>query len=154
MPTPSKFTVETRQKIIQALSVGASRNTAAHIAKVDEAQIRRWIAKGKESEAGTRYREFYEQVLEAEASPRMRALGIIYRELPDRPDLAWKYVERREPGYAPPMPAMMPQPAGPVIVQLAFSNRSPLQLAAAEVIEGEVVDEPDIEPGTDPASAG
>ena len=152
MPTPSKFVVEVREKIIQALSVGASRTTAAHIAGVDEAQVRRWIAKGKDSAGGTRFREFYEEVLKAEANPRMRALGVIYKELPDRPDLAWKFIERREPGYAPPMPAMGSAPAGPVVVQLAFSNRSPLQLEAAEVIEGEVV-EPDIEPGTDPAPA-
>jgi hypothetical protein len=154
MPTPTKFTTETRQKIIQALQVGASRTTAAHIAGVDEAQVRRWIAKGKDSSEGTRFREFYEAVIAAEASPRMRALGIIYKEMPDRPDLAWKYVERREPGYAPPMPNIGVQPSGPVIVQLAFSNRAPFALEAAEVIEGEVVDEPDIEPGTDPASAG
>ena len=32
----------------------------------------------------------------------MRALGIVYRELPNDPMLAWKFLERREPGFAPP----------------------------------------------------
>src|SRR5205814_35586 len=104
MPTRSKFTAENRAKILQALKVGASRNMAAAIAGVDEAQIRRWIAKGKESEEGTSYREFYEACQEAEAHPGLRALGIIYKELPDNPALAWKYVERKVQGYEPPMP--------------------------------------------------
>ena len=155
MPTPSKFTAETRQKIVQALTVGASRTTAAHMAGVDEAQVRRWIAKGKDSEGGTRFREFYEQVLEAEASPRMRALGIVYREMPDRPDLAWKYIERREPGYAPPMPMMPDRTQGPIVIELALSGGRPLQqqaLEAAEIVEGEIV--ADEETGADtPAEA-
>jgi hypothetical protein len=150
MPTPTKFTAETRQKILQALQVGASRTTSAHIAGVDEAQVRRWIAKGKDAAPGTRFREFYEAVIAAEASPRMRALGIIYKEMPDRPDLAWKYIERREPGYAPPMPSMPPPSQGPVIIQLALADGGRLQLPSADVIEGEVVDEQDEQPGAAP----
>ena len=32
----------------------------------------------------------------------VRALGIVYKELPDNPMLAWKFLERREPGFQPP----------------------------------------------------
>lgn len=154
MPTPTKFTAETRERILQALQVGASRRTAAQIAGIDEAQLRRWVTRGKDGAQGTRYHDFYLAVLEAEASPRLRALGVIYKELPDNPVLAWKFIERREPGYAPPMPNLGPPQAGPVVVQLAFSDRPPLALAPAEdVIEGEVVEQDD-EPGADPAPAG
>lgn len=139
MPTPSKFTADVRQKIIQALSVGASRSTAAAIAGVDEAQIRRWIKRGSTSDAGTNFREFYEEVRKAEASPRMRALGIIYKELPDNPGLAWKYIERMEPGYAPPLPELAPQQA-PLVINLSFTDGSPMPTW----IEAEVIDAPEV----------
>jgi hypothetical protein len=145
MPTRSKFTAETRAKIIQALKVGASANMAAAIAGVDEAQIRRWRAKGKESEEGTSHREFYEACKEAEAHPGLRALGIIYKELPDNPTLAWKYVERKVPGYEPPVQA--PTVIAPVNLTLSFFETLP-PLAEGEVVDGEVVDE---QSGTSPS---
>lgn len=150
MPTPTKFTADRKKKIIEALTVGASRSTAAAIAGLgDESVLRRWITKGKEAAPGTSFAEFYEAVLEAEAHPRMRALGVIYNELPDRPDLAWKFIERREPGYAPPMPNIVPS-QGPVVIELALSGGAPLALAAAEIVEGEIVAEED--PGADPSA--
>lgn len=154
MPTPSKFTPETRTKIIQALQVGASRRTAAAIAGIDEAQVRRWLTRGKESTEG-RFHEFYEECLKAEASPRMRALGIIYKEMPENPMLAWRYVERREPGYEPPAPSL-PTGQAPIVVQLAFHDGVKAALPEP-VIEGEVVDVEDepAEEGTtapDPAT--
>ena len=96
MPTPSKFTAEARTAILEALAIGASRRTAAHLAKIGEATLRRWMADGAKASEGSRYRQFHDEVLAAEAAPLVRALGIIYRELPDKPDLAWKFIERRE----------------------------------------------------------
>lgn len=144
MPTPTKFTADNRQKIYQALQVGASRKTAAHIAGVDPSQLHRWFKRGEEAQEG-RYREFYEEVLRSEASPRMRALGVVYKELPDNPALAWKFIERREPGYEPPMPNA-PAQAGPVIVALTFADGSP---ALPEWLEVEVVNEPEVAALTD-----
>lgn len=147
MPTPSKFTAETRQKIIEALSVGASRRTAAAIAGVNEAQIRRWLKKGEESEEGSRFREFYTQAIEAEAQPRLRALGVLYRELPDNPALAWKFIERREPGYAPPMVNQPAAVGAPVIIQLGFADSTVPALTVAHETAIEVgTAEPDDEP--------
>jgi hypothetical protein len=157
MPTKSKFVAETRTKIIQALSVGASRRTAAHIAGVDEATLRRWCERGKGATEG-RYAEFLTEVLKAEASPRMRALGVVYKDLPDNPMLAWKYVERKEPGYAPPMPNMAPS-AAPVVIQLSLSDGSMPPILGAPpalvdgIIEGEIVDVEDDEPGAAEAPA-
>jgi len=151
MPNRSKFTQERRERILQALQVGAHRTTAAALAGIDEAQIRRWIARGKEASPGTQFREFYEQVLEAEAAPRMRALGIIYKELPDRPDLAWKFVERKEPGYAPAVPGAASGPA-PVVINLSFADGRPVH----PVIEGEFVEQEESASRAlpDPTSAG
>ena len=144
MPAPSKFNPETRQKIIQALSVGASRRTAAAIAGVDHQTLARWLERGKTSAEGTRWHEFYMEAMEAEASPRMRALGIIYREMPDNPRLAWDYVQRREPGYAPPMPNVQQALAGPVVIQFSFTEAvAAPALPAGEVIEGEFVEQDD-----------
>ena len=149
MPTPSKFTAETRAKITEALSVGASRRTAAAIAGVDESQIRRWMKRGEDGEDGSRFREFYRAVLEAEAAPRMRALGVIYRELPDNPALAWKFIERREPGFAPPMPNTTPVQAGPVVIQLSLSDGRPM--LPETVIEVGTIEQ-DHEPGELPGA--
>lgn len=149
MATPSKFTAETRQKLYQALQVGASRRTASHIAGIDPSQFGRWFKKGQEAEEG-RYREFYEEVLRSEASPRMRALGVIYKELPDNAALAWKFIERREPGYEPPLPNT-PAPVAPVIIQLALAGGQPVE--PTTVIEGEVVDVENVLTLPDPTDA-
>lgn len=147
MPTPTKFTAETRQKILQALQVGASRRTAAAIAGVDHTQVQRWMKKGSDAASGTRFREFYEDVNRAEASPRMRALGVIYKELPDNPGLAWKFIERTEPGYAPPMPQMQAAPAQPVLIHLSFHDGGPLDSGTIDAfIEGEAVEQDDPAP--------
>lgn len=138
MPARSKFTEEAREKILQALSIGSSRRTAAAIAGVDPGTLTRWIERGKTATRGTRWKEFYSAVEEAEAAPRVRALGVIYKEMPDRPDLAWKFLERREPGYAPPVANQPTVQRGPVVIQLQFADGTPIALP---VIDGEVVDE-------------
>lgn len=145
MPTPSKFNEETRERILQALRIGASRRTASAAAGVNESTLRRWVERGEKSSSSSRWGEFVRQIEEAEAAPKLRALGIVYKELPDKPDLAWKFLERREAGFAPPAatgPAGGPQ--GPVVIELQFADGSPVELPHRPlVIEGEVVeDEP------------
>lgn len=142
MSTPTKFTQETREKILQALSVGASQRTAAAIAGIDAATLTRWLQKGREADQETNFGKFYAAVQQAEAQPRVRALGILYKELPDNPALAWKFIERREPGFAPPMPnapaSLQPQ----VVIQMAFADGSlakPPWIRQAEVIDAEEV---------------
>jgi hypothetical protein len=125
MPRPSKFTVERKARILELLKAGASRRNADAAARSAEATHRDWLKRGKTGSPQGRWREFYEQVVEAEAHPRMRALGIVYREMENRPDLAWKFIERREPGFGP-MPVTPVDPTGPIVVQLSFSKRSPL----------------------------
>lgn len=140
MATPSKFTADNRQKILQALQVGASRRTAAHLTGIDEKTLRDWFARGRDGPTNGQYHAFYEEVLKAEASPRMRALGVVYQSLPDKPDLAWKFLERREDGYAPPVAEIAPPPV-PVMIRLSFHEGDVPPSAIESYIEGEIVEQ-------------
>lgn len=141
MGRPAKFTAQARETILQALRVGASRRTAARVAGINERTLRDWLKRGEAGPEGSSYRKFWEDAQEAEAHPRVRALGVIYNALPDRPDLAWKFIERREEGYAPPqaVPAVAAMPA-PVNIVLSFTDASPAHVGvidvAAEPAEG------------------
>lgn len=118
MPTPSKFNAQTRQRILEILAAGGSRRTAAATAGVDHATLSRWLARGRDAAPGSRWREFVQAVEQAEAHPRVRALTAVYDALPDNPGLAWKFIERREPGYGPSTAVTPEAPSGPVVIQL------------------------------------
>lgn len=139
MPTQSKFTEPVKKRILEYLRLGASRQTAAHASGVNKGTLTRWMQDGETSARGSAKRKFYEDVLGAESEGNIKALRIVSLEMENDPKLAWRYLERREPGYAPPMPQSPSVPIGPVVVQLAFSGRKPLALES-EVIEAEVVD--------------
>jgi transposase-like protein len=136
MPTPTKFTTETRQTILEALTVGATQEIAAAVAGVSKGTMSKWMTKGREQTAGS-FHDFVMEVEEAEAHPKMRALGIVYREMENRPDLAWKYIERRVSGFAPPVaqPAAVAQP---VVIELSFHDGSAI---AESYIEGRAVEQ-------------
>lgn len=137
MGRPSKFTDSRKQQILAVLKVGGSRDTAAQVAGLTGETLRVWLKRGADTddeESG--YRQFYEDVLAAEAEPRFRALGIVHRALPDNPMLAWKVIERKEPGYAPPTPGSH-QVAPAVQINLSLTGS---QAPLPAWIEGEVVD--------------
>jgi hypothetical protein len=133
MGRPSKFTAENRQKVIEALMVGASRNEAARIAKIGPTTLKRWLEEAKSASDGTAKAKFRDDVEEAEAHPKMRALGVVYRALEDRPDLAWKFIERRVDGYQPPVQAPAMAMASPVNITLSFNEVA--MPALSEVID-------------------
>lgn len=139
MPTPSKFTTEVRKKILEALQVGASHQTAAHIAGIGHPTLSRWLSEGRDKLDSPKGK-FLAACQEAEAHPKTRALGIIYNAMPDKPELAWKFIERREHGFAPPMPALQSPPAGPVVIQLSLADGRPVALADT-VIEVDAVEQ-------------
>ena len=99
MPGASKFTAARRATILEMLSTGASRRLAARIAGIDHATLTRWIQRGESAREGSRFAEFAVKVHQAEAEPQIRALTILFNAMPDRPDLAWKYIERRVDGF-------------------------------------------------------
>jgi hypothetical protein len=133
MGRPSKFTADRRERILQAKRVGASNRTAARVAGISPSVLADWLKRGETGLAESNYHQFWEEFEEASAHPRERALGIIYNALPDRPDLAWKYIERREDGYAPPIQAPAIAQVGPVNVMLSFIEAT--RPAVAEVID-------------------
>jgi len=137
MGRPSKFTEARREQIIAVLTVGGSRKTAANVSGLSEETLRVWLKRGEDNddpESG--YRQFYERVLAAEAEPLYRALGIVHKALPDKPELAWKVIERREPGYAPPVPG---KTSATPAVQINLSLTGSAQPLPAW-LEGEVID--------------
>lgn len=133
MGRPSKFTAARRETILKALKIGASHRTAAAMAGVDSATFRRWIEKGKTTPGGE-YAKFVEECEIAEAEPKIRALAIVQGAMNDRPDLAWKFIERRESGYAPPQATPVAAPAGPVVIQLSLSDGRPLVLGETTTV--------------------
>ncbi len=73
---PTKFTEETRKKILWALRLGNYRKTAAEYACISERTLGDWLYKGSE-ENGGEYADFHNDVLEAEQAAEVRALGVI-----------------------------------------------------------------------------
>jgi hypothetical protein len=155
--TVSKFRPDVIETFLEAAAVGCSQTTCAYLAGVDPAQGSRWLAKGKEdTEKGldTAKARFYQAYHKNQATTNMRALGIIHREMETNPTLAWKYVERREPGYAPPAPALPDRREGPVVIQLTLSNGQPAAaLQPTTVIDVEGVNNGDSGADTAPEPA-
>src|ERR1051326_2460994 len=123
MGRPSKFTAENRRKVIEAAMVGATRPVQAQIAGIGLTTLKRWVEKAKESPPDSVWGRFLADLEQAEAHPKMRALGVVYKAMEDRPDLAWKFIERRVDGYAPPMPNTQP-PVQQVMIALSFPDGS------------------------------
>src|SRR5881394_1283637 len=120
MATPSKFTADRKEEILRAKRLGASNLTAARAGGVDEKTLRNWLEKGEAADEGSAYREFWQAFEAAEALPVVRALEIVSKAMIDKPDLAWKFLERREVGFAPPAPQAPALAPGAVKIQLAF----------------------------------
>lgn len=138
MPTPSKFNDGTRKAILEALRIGASKRTAAAIAGIDPAQLSRWLKKADSTAEGSRWRQFRDEVIKAEAEPKLRALTVVHREMEDDSRLAWKFIERREEGFEPPMPKAPSGPGGPVVIALKLSDGARvLPTSVVEVLESE-----------------
>lgn len=114
------FTAQRRERILRAKRVGASDRTAAQVAGISSSTLQDWKRRGREGTKDSAYRKFLEDMEEAEAHPKERALGIIYDSIADRPDLAWKFIERREGGYEPPAREPAPAAIQPVSITLSF----------------------------------
>jgi hypothetical protein len=141
MPTPTKFTAETRRIILEALREGNSRETAAPLAGTTPATLSRWISRGAESQRGSLYRQFAEDVAMAEAAARGRALRILNSHMQDQPKWAAWFLERRDPAFAPPATHQLAPRQGPIMIALKFGDGQTAALPSSSV---EVVDvEPD-----------
>ncbi len=93
---PSRFTEETRKKILWALRLGNFRKIAARYAGISKRTLCDWIYKGAEAESGE-YAGFCNDVLEAEQAAEIRALGVIQQAANrDWKAAAW-FLERKFP---------------------------------------------------------
>ena len=97
MGRPSKFTDETKKRLLQALSVGCTYELAAKFAGIHEATFYSWLAKGREGNPD--FSSFYEAAKKAEAACATGALGVIVQSARDGDwkAAAW-FLERRH-GY-------------------------------------------------------
>ena len=94
---PTKFTEETRKKILWALRLGNYRKTSAEYAGISERTLGDWLYKGSEEKNGE-YADFCNDVLEAERAAEVRALGVIQQAASrDWKAAAW-FLERKFPG--------------------------------------------------------
>jgi hypothetical protein len=103
VPRPSKFVRARKERLLAVLAAGGSRRQAAAVAGIDPKTLRTWLRRGEQGHPEGRWCRFYEDVLQAEADPRPRAL-------PDPDDdsfdgdpwLAMRYLETHEPAFAMP----------------------------------------------------
>ena len=96
MARPSKFTEETRQKILKAIRAGAFYEPACHSAGVSYSTFRRWMKRGEEAKSG-QYRKFWEAVACAKADAEMAVLGLWREHLPRDWRACESFLARRFP---------------------------------------------------------
>jgi hypothetical protein len=138
VPAKSKFTAATREKLLEVKRVGGPDTLACAVAGITDETLRRWLAKGRSSSGGT-YAAFAADYAEAKAHPKVRALGLLYKKLPDSDSLLMKYVERQVEGYEPPMNVPAAINTGPTIIALQFQSGQP---ANPTWLDAEVIDAP------------
>jgi len=99
---PSKLTLQVEEQLVQALRMGTSRKHAAIYAGIDEATLRRWMARGRVEREGP-HAELHRAVVEAEAKAQIVAMGCVAKAIREGD---WKaatwLLERKAPEqYAP-----------------------------------------------------
>lgn len=130
MPARSKFTAERRNIILEALRRGNTRRTAAGLARVDPAQVTRWVKQGEESPPGSKFREFAEEVAHAESVATGEMVEIVRRDATTERNVksAMWWLERRASEFRSPSAyTQPPQTQAPVVINLAFADGTPLQ---------------------------
>ncbi len=62
MPTRSKFTHAARESVLEAIAQGASLREAARRSNVSHVAVLKWLERGRISEPGGRYHDFFAAV--------------------------------------------------------------------------------------------
>ncbi len=108
MARRSKLTKGTRDKICDALSIGATRELASRYARVSYRSMIYWLAAGREEresiEAGNppdpakrRYLLFLHAVEDAEADAGISWLSVVDKAAQTDPNWAWRMLKQRFP---------------------------------------------------------
>ena len=97
MARPTKFTLETRQRIVQAIELGATYELAAAYGGISYDSLRDWLKRGEKSKDGD-YLQFFEDVKRAEGKAAVTWLAKIEKAASEGnwQAAAWK-LERRYP---------------------------------------------------------
>jgi hypothetical protein len=117
----SKFTQARRDAALEVFRAGGGVRQAARAAQVDHATMIRWLARAAKAPPGGRWSQFGHDVEVARAgSPILVALRTERERMMANPDLAWRFIERTEPGYSRVRNAHT-VPSEPVQVEVSFS---------------------------------
>lgn len=139
MPAKSKFTQAVRDKLLEVKASGGPDVLACAYSGITDETLRRWLARGREAEEGE-YFEFAQAYDAAKSAPKVRALRLLQKKLPDSDALLMKYVERQVEGYEPPAMAAPAVQQGPTIITLQFQSGQP---ATPAWLDAEVIDAPE-----------
>lgn len=93
---PSKFTPETKAKILEVVGVGVPFSVAAKYAGIDERNLRRWIEKGR-SETKGEYHAFVDALDQAESKAEVRVVAEWQKHLPKKWEACRDFLARRFP---------------------------------------------------------
>lgn len=97
---PTKLTPERALGIVELVSAGNYKATAAKANGVGESTLYRWLEQGEADAAAdiaSVHREFREAITRAEADSETKLLDAIVRAIPDDPKLALEILSRRHP---------------------------------------------------------
>jgi len=96
MARPTKFTLSTQTRIIEAIAGGNYYEAACASAGVDYATFRRWMQRGQKAKDGP-YREFCDAILKAEAEAEVRIVAQWQQQIPENWPAARDFLARRFP---------------------------------------------------------
>lgn len=93
---PTKFTDDTRNKIIQALRGGNYRTVAAAYAGISHTTLRNWLIMAQDPHAAPEYVEFLADVEKAEADAEVADIALIRRAAQDGTWAAAAWIRERK----------------------------------------------------------
>lgn len=91
---PSKFTANTRRRIIEAVASGNYYEAACQYAGVDYSTFRRWVEKGEKARSGE-YKDFCEALRQAEATAEVRVVAQWQTAMPNDWRACAEFLTRR-----------------------------------------------------------
>jgi len=98
MARPDKLTPERMDRIVTAIRAGNTREAAAQYAGVGETTLYRWLQTGRRSRNGSKCRELWEAVKEAENDAELESVLIIREAARKSWQAAAWWLERRKHG--------------------------------------------------------
>lgn len=97
MARPTKLTPEVKKAIVDAIGIGAPKNTAATAAGIHYDTFNEWMKKGEKSKSGI-YHEFSEAVRLSEGQAFLRYISTVAKSAAEGDArIALEFLKRRDP---------------------------------------------------------